>query len=76
MALAAAFWCCWPSVAALLLAWVIRPALALAEPYPALSLLWQELHRPQGQGLRGCPELLGADWGGEQYAAASGDCGE
>ncbi|XP_060098731.1 tetratricopeptide repeat protein 13 [Heteronotia binoei] len=75
MAVAAASWCSWPSLAVLLLGSVIQPALALTEPYPTLSLLWQEeLYLPQGQGIRGCPEVLVADWGGEQYAAAAGDC--
>lgn len=78
MALAAASWCSWPSLAVLLLVVsAIRPAFALTEQYPSLSLLWQQLFRPQGQGgIRGCPELLVADWGGEHYAAAAGDCGE
>ncbi|XP_066467504.1 tetratricopeptide repeat protein 13 isoform X2 [Tiliqua scincoides] len=52
-----------------------RPALALTEQYPTVSLLRQELRRQQqGQGGRGCAEFLAAEWGGDQYAAAAGDC--
>ncbi|XP_053238452.1 tetratricopeptide repeat protein 13 isoform X2 [Podarcis raffonei] len=83
MAPAVAFRGRWPSVSApsgLLstLLWLLaatRPALALTEQYPSLSLLRQEPRRQQGQGSRGCPEFLAAEWGGEQYAvAAAGDC--
>ncbi|XP_034964376.2 tetratricopeptide repeat protein 13 isoform X3 [Zootoca vivipara] len=84
MAPAAAFGGCWPSVSApsgLLstLLWLLaatRPALALTEQYPpSLSLLRQEQRHQQGQGSRGCPEFLAAEWGGEQHAAAvAGDC--
>ncbi|CAI5770496.1 repeat 13 isoform X1 [Podarcis lilfordi] len=83
MAPAAAFGGRWPSVSApsgLLstLLWLLaatRLALALTEQYPSLSLLRQEPRRQQGQGSRGCPEFLAAEWGGEQYAAAAaGDC--
>uniref|UniRef100_A0A6J0UFD9 Tetratricopeptide repeat protein 13 isoform X1 n=1 Tax=Pogona vitticeps TaxID=103695 RepID=A0A6J0UFD9_9SAUR len=57
------------------LAVIARPVVALTEQYPSLSLFRQELHRQQVQGDRGCPELLSADWGGEQYAGvATGDC--
>ncbi|KAF7253450.1 Tetratricopeptide repeat protein 13, partial [Varanus komodoensis] len=86
MAAAAGSWCGWPRIAApppgprwTLLLWLLvaarpPPGHALTEQYPPFSLLRQELHRQsQGQGSRGCPELLAADWGGEQYAAA-GDC--
>lgn len=59
-----------------LVAAATRPALALTEQYPTFSLLGQELHRQQGQGGKGCPEFLAAEWGGEQQAAAAGDCGE
>ncbi|XP_054852380.1 tetratricopeptide repeat protein 13 [Eublepharis macularius] len=66
MAPAAAAWHARLSLAVLLpLVSVILPAVALSEQYPTLSLLRQELHRPQGQGNRGCAELLVADWGGE-----------
>ncbi|XP_053154103.1 tetratricopeptide repeat protein 13 isoform X3 [Hemicordylus capensis] len=51
-----------------------RPVHALTEQYPTLSLLRQELYRQQGQRGRACPELLAAEWDGEQYAAAAGDC--
>nr|XP_028579820.1 tetratricopeptide repeat protein 13 isoform X2 [Podarcis muralis] len=83
MAPAAAFGGRWPSVSApsgLLstLLWLLaatQPALALTEQYPSLSLLRQEPRCQQGQGSRGCPEFLAAEWGGEQYAAAAaGDC--
>ncbi|XP_062981487.1 tetratricopeptide repeat protein 13 [Elgaria multicarinata webbii] len=84
MAPAAGFWCCWLSIAAplpgplwTLLLWLVAaaPAVrAVTAQYPSFSLLRQELHRQQqGQGSRGCPELLAADWGGEQYAA-TGEC--
>ncbi|XP_061480450.1 tetratricopeptide repeat protein 13 isoform X5 [Rhineura floridana] len=83
MAAAAVSWCRWPSIAApsgmllalLRLVAVTQPVFALTERFPTLSLLRQEAHRQQGQGSRGCSELLAADWSGEQYAAgAAGDC--
>ncbi|XP_028579819.2 tetratricopeptide repeat protein 13 isoform X1 [Podarcis muralis] len=83
MAPATAFGGRWPSVSApsgLLstLLWLLaatQPVLALTEQYPSLSLLRQEPRCQQGQGSRGCPEFLAAEWGGEQYAAAAaGDC--
>lgn len=71
---------CWPSIPfpaplvtlLLLVAAATRPGVALTEQYPTLSLLRQQ----PGHGGRGCPELPAADWGGEQYVAAGGDCGE